>query len=118
MSEGAGNIISFQMFTDQGRRDLAHRDMASGVKTELEKFGEPSRAFLREDLKENQRLDYSGQQFSKTQVESSPDSKRTPPFPRPPAHQAAFKVHMLIMNVLGNEHDRVTWRVLGNCLSA
>lgn len=59
----------------------------------MEKFVEPSRAFLREDLKENQRYDYSGQQFSKTQVESSPDYKGT--FSQ--SSSCCFKVHVLTM---------------------
>lgn len=54
-SKGTSNIIiSFRMFTDK-RMNLANRDMASGVRTELENFVEPSGAFLGEDWKENQR---------------------------------------------------------------
>lgn len=47
-------LLAFKCLLTKEER-IPPTDMASGVRAELETFAEPSRAFLREDLKENQR---------------------------------------------------------------
>lgn len=47
-------LLAFKCSLTKEERILP-TDMASGVRTELETFVEPSRAFLGENLKENQR---------------------------------------------------------------